>query len=356
MTNAFSSAHFFAGCGGDICGLKMAGWSPAFAVEMNRYRCQTLRANHPTLKVFEGPIQQLTLDDYPRQPISLFFLTFPCDHYTLAANVHQKWTGDSLYLEALREIVLQYPEMVVVENVWGFRKFKRAIETFRSLPLYYCTEFGLEGANFTHQRKKRVFLILHRQPYNFPALERYQLPRPGSRLRDYLEMDAPLPPIPPYIYTRLDGGTYRDGAKVYDPDQEEPVHLFANYGRDRSLFLVRDPRAPRGVRPFTVREVANLHGFPRQPIPYQFIGGLNETYDMVIDSVMPPVAEALGRALTDYLAAIPRLAQTPKPLGYRQVLSSRQKQEELDEALRIVREEPINPHTTHQLVLWGGHA
>src|SRR5436190_6501636 len=164
-TDAFSSAHFFAGCGGDICGLKMAGWSPTFAVEMNRYRCQTLRTNHPNLKVFEEPIQRLTLGDYPCQPILLFFMTFPCDHYTLAAHVHQKWTGDSLYLEALREVVLQFPELVIIENVWGIRKFKRVMETFRSLPLYYCSEFGLDGADFTHQRKKRVFLILHRQPY-----------------------------------------------------------------------------------------------------------------------------------------------------------------------------------------------
>jgi DNA (cytosine-5)-methyltransferase 1 len=105
-------------------------------------------------------------------------------------------------------------------------------------------------------------------------------------------MDAPLPNIPPYIYARLDGA-YRDGAIVYDPDQEQSVNLFTNYGRGRSLFLVRDSRAPRGIRHFTVREVANLHGFPKF---YQFIGSLNETYDMVVDSVMPFMAYAIGRA------------------------------------------------------------
>ena len=350
MIKTLQSAHFFAGCGGDICGLKMAGWSPSFAVEMNCFRCQTLRANHPELEVFEGPIQKLTLADYPAQSIPLFFLTFPCDHYTLAANVHKKWTGDSLYLEALREVILQYPEICVVENVWGFRHFKRAMETFRCLPLYHCTQFGLEGSDFTHQKKRRVFLVLHRQPYDFPALEQYRLPRPGIRLKDYLEMDAPLPNIPPYIYNRLDGA-YRDGAIVYDPDQEQSVNLFTNYGRDRSLFLVRDKRAPRGVRPFTVREVANLHGFPQ---PYQFIGSLNETYDMVVDSVMPLMAYVIGKAVIDYLTAIPHLAEKPLPLGHREVLSSRQRQEELDEALRIVSgpAEPIDPQRTRQLVLW----
>lgn len=82
--------------------MRAAGWQSAFAVEVDRHRCQTLRRNFPQLRVFEGPIQQLLLKDYPPGRIPVFFLAFPCDNYTLAANVHGHWTGDSLYLEALR--------------------------------------------------------------------------------------------------------------------------------------------------------------------------------------------------------------------------------------------------------------
>lgn len=348
------SAHFFAGCGGDICGLALAGWSAAFAVEVNRWRCQTIRANDAGrgLQIFEGPIQSLTLDQYPQEPPLLSFLTFPCDHYTLAANVHGTWTGDSLYLEALREIILRAPEVVVVENVLGLRKFRRVMETFRALPLYYTSEFTLYGEDFTHQKKARVFLILTRQPYAFAPLEFYALPRPGARLRDYLETDAPLPPIPSYIYTRLEGKTYRDRPRIYDPDQITPVNLFTNYGRDRSLFLVRDERAPRQVRPFTVREVANLHGFPSA---YQFLGPLNERYDMVIDSVMPLMARAIGLAATDYFAAISHLAEPPRSLGYREVLSLRERRQQVEEALHIVQERSKRqpwPKDAQQLALW----
>lgn len=66
------SAHFFAGCGGDISGLKRAGWRPKLAVEVNAHRCQTLRSNHPGLQVREGPIQTLTLADYPDSSIPFF--------------------------------------------------------------------------------------------------------------------------------------------------------------------------------------------------------------------------------------------------------------------------------------------
>lgn len=308
------SAHFFAGCGGDMCGMTMAGWLPTLAVEVNPWRCKTLCANYGQqgLRVFEGPIQTFTLDQYPKEPLLCYFITFPCDNYTLVANVHGKWTGDNLYLEALREVVLRYPEVVIIENVLGLRKFKRVMETFQALPLYQCMVFLLYGEDFTHQRKARVFLILTRQPFRFPALESYRQPRRGACLGDYLEMDAPLPPIPPYIYTRLEGKAYRDRPRIYDPAQVEPVNLFTNYGRDRSLFLVQDERAPRKVRPFTVREVANLHGFP--PL-YPFLGPLNESYDMVVDSVMPPMAHAIGLAVNDYFAAISRLADIPQSLG-----------------------------------------
>ena len=117
------------------------------------------------------------------------------------------------------------------------------METFQALPLYYCTECVLYGEDFSLQRKARVFLILHRQPFLFDDIAAVQLPRLGYRLADYLEQDEPLASIPGYVYTRLDGG-YRDLPKIYDPQQEQPVNLFTNYRRDRSLFLVKDATRP----------------------------------------------------------------------------------------------------------------
>ncbi|WP_201365821.1 DNA cytosine methyltransferase [Dictyobacter formicarum] len=347
IKHVLHTAHFFAGAGGDMCGLSLAGWVPHFAVEVNPYRCKTLRHNFPSCTVHEGPIQQLMLADYPPGSIPLFFVTFPCDHYTLAANMHGTWTGDALYLEALREIVLRFPEIIILENVLGMRKFRRVMETFRALPLYYCTEVVLYGEDFTLQRKARVFLILHRQPFDFDHIAQVQLARPGQQLAAYLEKDEPLH-IPQYVYKRLDG-EYRDPPKIYDPQQEEPVNLFANYGRDRSLFLVRDRWAPRGVRPFSVRECANLHRFPRD---YRFVGPLGESYDMVIDSVMPAMAYALGHAARRYFMAIRRLATVPQPHGYREIADPRRREEEMGEALRILHEPDPLPKDLQQLVLW----
>lgn len=168
-----------------------------------------------------------------------------------------------------------------------------------------------------------------------------------------METGAPLPPIPPYIYQRMEG-SYRDKPKIYNAEQIEPVNLFTNYSRDRSLFLVRDERAPKGVRPFSLREVANLAGFPPW---YQFIGPVGETYDMVVDCVMPLMAQAIGAAVNNYFAAIPELAEVPGSLGYREVRSDRQKAAEIAEALTIAcSPEPADwkefPSNAAQLGLW----
>jgi site-specific DNA-cytosine methylase len=348
------SAHFFAGAGGDMCGFSLAGLIPVFAIEINRYRCRTLRLNYPQCKIFEGPIQHMVLANYPSGEIPIFFITFPCDHYTLAANMHGTWTGDALYLEALREIILHYPELIIVENVLGMKRFLRVMETFRALPLYFCTECVLYGEDFSLQKKGRVFLVLHRQPFALENIEAYQLPRPGNQLRDYLEVDIPIPTIPQYVYTRLDGTPsasgkiYRDRPKIYDPNQREAVNLFTNADRDKSLFLVRDERAPRRIRPFHVREVANLHGFPKS---YQLVGSERQTMGMIVDSVMPLMAYALGRATRTYFEAIPHLADVPKPLGYREIPSTRQRQEQLEEALHILHE-PLPIGNAEQLALW----
>jgi DNA (cytosine-5)-methyltransferase 1 len=129
------------------------------------------------------------------------------------------------------------------------------------------------------------------------------------------------------------------------------VNLFTDIGKDRSNFLVRWPGTPRGVRIFTPREQANLHGFPSS---YQFLGSLGEQYDMVVDSVMPPMAYAIGRACIDYLLSITHLADVPQPLGYRAIPSRRQ--EEIEEAWQIIRDPeppvPIDPQATYQLALW----
>jgi len=310
-----NTAHFFSGAGGDVTGFKMAGLKPVMALEIGADRCATLRHNHTELNIFEKPIQQFTLAEYPADQAHVHFYTYPCHRYTKGAAIHGTQTGDSLYLEVLREAVLKWPEVIVIENVLGMRHFKRVMETWTNLAHYYCTEMVIQGEWFGLQKKTRIFLILHRQPFLFKSLDNYSFTKTKQCLSDYLDRDVVVKEIPAYIHKRM-AGEYRDKPKVYQPEQTTPINLTTNYKRDRSLHLVADSRYEGGVRPFSVSEVARLHGFPEG---YTFYGSLGERYGQVVDAVMPSAAKALGHALQEYFACIGNLAVVPKPLGHTQL-------------------------------------
>jgi hypothetical protein len=67
-----------------------------------------------------------------------------------------------------------------------------------------------------------------------------------------------------------------------------------------------------------------LHGFIGYPAPdddYTFAGEYNAKYQQIADSVQPPVAYAIGRAVMDYFRTVNAL-KVPQPhLGYREVAS-----------------------------------
>ena len=71
----------------------------------------------------------------------------------------------------------------------------------------------------------------------------------------------------------------------------------AHYSKDLSTRLVTDPRFPRGVRPYTVREYARLQGVPDT---FTFAGGANDAYRMIGNGVSVPVGEWIGSEIKRY--------------------------------------------------------
>lgn len=323
--------NLFSGPGG-MEYIRLAGWYSTDFVEYDKHACATLRANFPDAKVHECDIRTLCVQHYRRNYYPVHLYTFPCDHYSDYANVWGAQVGDDLYLHCLRNNVLLFPELILLENVLGMRKFPVVMELWRNVPHYYTTELIVWGEDFTLQRKARVFLILHRQPFLFPSLEHFpqqhRIPfsfipsQPGRTLRDYLD-DTSIegPEMRPYIEKRLHGG-YRDLPKLYYPEQETPVNLPTNYKRDRGVALVADTRYACGFRPFSVRELARLHGFPDS---HRFEGPMGSQYGQVLDAVMPPVAYALGTLVNQYFDAVQDILPQPKSLGYRYVQTERNK-------------------------------
>lgn len=286
-----TAKSYFSGCGGMDLGLSLAGVEIIQSLEIDPVCCETLRKNF-SHSVLETDITKVTVLDQPRADIMVG--TFPCTKYSTAADIHGTRTGDDLFLHFFRHVALERPEMYIVENVPGMKKFRVVMEALTKLPDYYIRiECPLDASLWLPQRRPRLILIGTKKPMDIDPPQGYR----RLTLAEIID-DEPDIQIPDYVYKRLQG-QYRDKPIISDPT--DPGSLaptcVAHYAKDVSTRLVKDERFPYGVRPYTPREYARLQGFPDW---FQFAGTDRDIYRQVGNAVAIPVAETVGRWAVKY--------------------------------------------------------
>ena len=251
---------YFSGCGGMEIGLMNAGVEVIQSLDLDTDAITCLNANshyfsHPVLNV---DIKDKMVLEQPKSDIIVG--TYPCTKYSAIADIHGTRTGDDLFLHFFRHIAIEQPEMYIVENVPGMKKFKVVMEAMTKLPNYYVNVFcPVDAANWLPQRRKRLILIGTRKPFSIPA------PKAISnkpRLKDILERN-PIVEMPSYVLSRING-KYRDLPIIVDPELPAAIAptCVAHYSKDLGTRLVKDKNSEHGIRPFSVREYARLQGFP----------------------------------------------------------------------------------------------
>lgn len=238
----------------------MAGVNVIQSIDLDREatECMSMNPQYFGHSVLTCDIKDKTVLEQPRTDIILG--TYPCTKYSTIADIHGTRTGDDLFLHFFRHIAIERPEMYIVENVPGMKKFKVVMEAMIQLPGYYVNVFCPVNASlWLPQDRKRLILIGTRKPFMVPA--------PGQspirlRIRDIIERD-PYVEIKDYVLARIEG-EYRDRPIVVDPEDSSAIAptCVAHYAKDQGTRLVKDKAYPYGLRPFTVREYARLQGFP----------------------------------------------------------------------------------------------
>lgn len=284
---------YFSGMGGMDIGLMQAGVKINFSLDLDPKATESMKRNPHYFghEVINADITQRTVLDQPGADVFVF--TYPCTKYSAIADIHGARTGDELFLHSLRHIALGKPEMYVVENVPGMKKFKVVMETMTKLPDYYITVFcPVEATYWLPQRRDRLIVIASRKPFNIAA------PKPTlrPRLKDLLEK-SPKIHVPECLINRLNG-KYRDLPIIVDPDQPGAVApcCVAHYMKDLGTRVVKDKNSPVGVRPFTIREWARLQGFPDD------INFKDEVYSykLIGNAVPVPLGKWIGEQIMRY--------------------------------------------------------
>ncbi len=284
---------YFSGCGGMTLGMMQAGVKINFSLDLDPKATEAMERNkhlfdHP---VINGDISQQMVHEQPQSDI--MFFTYPCTKYSAIADIHGTRTGDELFLHALRHIALRLPEMYVIENVPGMRKFKIVMEAMTQLPDYYYSVFcPVEATNWLPQRRDRLIVIATRKPFTVDH------PKPvlRPRLKDLLEK-SPKIHIPDCLVARLNG-KYRDMPIIVDPDVVGVVAptCVAHYMKDLGTRVVKDKNSPVGVRPFTIREYARLQGFPDDYIFKDEV----YSYRLIGNAVAVPLGRWIGQQAIKY--------------------------------------------------------
>ena len=272
-------------------GLVKAGINIIQSYEIDTTCIETLNNNFQH-EILQEDITKITVLD--QKEADIYVGTFPCTRYSAIADIHGTRTGDDLFLHFFRHIALARPEMYIVENVPGMKKFRVVMEALTRLPDYYVrVECPVDANMWLPQKRKRLILIGTRKPFDnleYPESE-------PIRLKDILEKNPDID-IPQYVYNRLNG-KYRDKPIVSDPNNDDLAPTcVAHYSKDVSTRLVREGNR---VRPYTPREYARLQGFPDW---FNFAGSDREIYKQVGNAVPIPMGRWIGEQAIKYFKTV----------------------------------------------------
>ena len=338
-TRQYTAIELFAGAGGLALGLEEAGFHSKGLVELDKYACQTLRANRPEWNVIEGDIIEVAeqgiknFADAPIGEIDLLSGGYPCQAFSYAGKKmglsDVRGTMFYYYAKILKETL---PKMFLAENVRGLvnhdegRTLATMIKVFTDIG-YKVQWKVLKALDYdVAQKRERIVIVGIRNDlvdqydlsYSFPNPYGYHL-----TLRDILQ-DVPksegakypeskkrvLDLVPPGGYWRdLPDEIARDfmGASYYSGGGRTGMARRLSWD-EPSLTLTCSPAQkqterchPDETRPFTVSEYARIQSFPDDWI---FDCSTSNAYKQIGNAVPVNLAKAIGLSIVNVLNKI----------------------------------------------------
>jgi DNA (cytosine-5)-methyltransferase 1 len=163
---ALTSAHLFAGGGGDTEGAIASGYQPIWAVEHDKYAAAVYRKRFPDVQLICSDITTLSDEfvQHLRVP-DILVGGSPCPDFSLAGpRSGFEGTRGILFFEFVRFLRLLQPKAFLFENVQGLlsndesRTFERVLWEFAQVG--YVGAWQLRNGNrHLPQNRPRVFCV-----------------------------------------------------------------------------------------------------------------------------------------------------------------------------------------------------
>lgn len=332
--NEYQVLELFAGAGGLAIGLEQAGLKCLALNEMDKWACQTLKANRPNWNVLEGDIKDFSFTEFKGQA-DVLTGGFPCQAFSYAGKkLGLKDARGTLFYEFARAVQEVQPAICIGENVRGLlshdkgRTLEGMISILDEIGYKVVTPVQvLKSINYNvPQKRERLILVGVRKDI---ALE-YSYPVPYDKiynLKDALKKGDLYPNDVPISK----GTSYPDHKrKVLDLVPQKgywrdlPLDIQKEYmqksfylgggktgmarriGWDEPcLTLTCSPAQkqterchPEETRPFTVREYARIQTFPDT---WEFKGSVSQQYKQIGNAVPVNLAKEIGYSIVSFL-------------------------------------------------------
>ncbi len=183
MIHQPTALSLFSGCGGFCEGVELAGFEVKAAVEMDRFACQTYRANFPKTPLFEGDIHEFLQGagaehraKYGLDGIDLVFGGPPCQGYSQIGPRDLFDNRNELYLQYARIVKLLQPRVFLMENVPNLLLMEKGhfrdaiLQHFASIGYRNTTYLKTSAADYgVPQTRERVFFFGTRDDLDMPV-------------------------------------------------------------------------------------------------------------------------------------------------------------------------------------------
>ncbi|HWG89605.1 MAG TPA: DNA cytosine methyltransferase, partial [Candidatus Thermoplasmatota archaeon] len=314
----YTLVDLFAGAGGFSFGFTEEGFQVLAAVENFLTSAECYLRNVPADLVLQADVRNIVPGkDIPVEPDVLIGGP-PCEEFTVANSDRRKDPLDRLYKTKMGSLTLQYiillkqirPRVFVMENVPGILDgpLKSELRMLFAKAGYRDIHFNvLEAEDYgTPSHRTRVFVS--NIPIAPPKVGKHKTVWEAIGDLESLDVD-----LPNHVETPLRG---KRGERMQQMGAGESMyHYRAADGNVHGVMtrLRKNELAPtvkglgRFIHPtqdrlLTPREHARLMGYPDD---YVFIGGKNDQYNAVGESVPPPLSQAIAGEVRRWLDAHP---------------------------------------------------
>lgn len=311
----YTVVSLFAGIGGFDIAFENAGFDPIWANDIDKFACQTFRANvHEN--IICGDINEY-LDEIPAHDVLVG--GFPCQPFSTLGKLKGFDDERGTLFFTIKEILKKHDtKIVVLENVKnivnhdGGATFKRIISELKELG-YDVNYKVLNSADFgIPQRRNRVYIVAFNKKYfkkgNFKYPEPQELKVTAQDILDD-DVDERY-----FIGTKLIGTILGKGTKGYivEPTINVPIcktltatmhkmHRASqdNYYTDKKNFEKHcDKRIKTDLRKLTPNECRKLQGFPSD---WKQVVSDTQAYKQFGNAVTVDVAYGVASSVMDYI-------------------------------------------------------